>query len=101
MPAPKEKTCLWKECDIVFTPKTHNMKYCSDEHLRLATNARIMEKYYERKDRRGGKKRVCDGLACTTVLSRYNEGRYCAKCESRKERDKNQKLLDVLTNGNL
>ena len=98
MPAPKK--CLWKECDIVFTPKTHNMKYCSDDHLRLATNARIMEKYYERKARKGGAKRFCDTKGCKTILSRYNESRYCAKCEAKKAHDQNKRLLEML-NGNL
>lgn len=82
-------------------PKTHNMKYCSDEHLRLATNARIMEKYYERKDRRGGKKRICSTKGCQTILSRYNESKYCSKCDAKRVHEQNKKLLDVLTNGNL
>lgn len=96
----KEKECQWKECDVLFVPKTHNMKYCCDEHLRLATNARIMEKYYERKARRGGSKRFCDTPGCQTILSRYNETRYCAKCESQESHNENQRLLDII-NGNL
>ena len=38
--------CANKECAINFDAKTHNQKYCSDECCRIATNKRIMEKYY-------------------------------------------------------
>ena len=41
--------CANKDCAIDFDARTHNQKYCSDECCRLATNKRIMEKYYERK----------------------------------------------------
>jgi hypothetical protein len=42
--------CSNKECSKDFDAKTHNQKYCSDECCRVATNKRIMEKYYEKKD---------------------------------------------------
>jgi len=41
--------CANKECAKDFEPKTHNQKYCTDECCRIATNRRIMEKYYEKK----------------------------------------------------
>ena len=41
--------CQNKECSQEFEPKTHNQKYHSDECCRMATNKRIMEKYYEKK----------------------------------------------------
>jgi hypothetical protein len=40
--------CGNKECAKDFDAKTHNQKYCSDECCRIATNKRIMEKYYEK-----------------------------------------------------
>ena len=33
--------CAYKECGKEFTPKTHNMKYCSDECCRIATNENV------------------------------------------------------------
>ena len=40
--------CHNKECSKDFEAKTHNQKYCTDECCRVATNRRIMEKYYEK-----------------------------------------------------
>ena len=72
------------------------MKYCSDECCRLATNARIMEKYYERKARLKGTVRICKSLDCETKLSRYNPSNVCGACERRDiERDRNN-LLEML-----
>jgi hypothetical protein len=70
--------CLNSECSIKFEPKTHNQKYCSDECCRVATNKRIMEKYYEKKAIKNGAPRKCKG--CPGLLSRYNSDPYCAKC---------------------
>ena len=41
--------CAREECGIEFEQKTHNQKYCSDECCRIATNKRIMDKYYKKK----------------------------------------------------
>jgi len=41
--------CSREDCGKEFNQKTHNQKYCSDECCRIATNRRIMEKYYEKK----------------------------------------------------
>jgi hypothetical protein len=38
------KPCI--ECKNDFEFKTHNQKYCSQQCCRVATNKRIMEKYY-------------------------------------------------------
>lgn len=70
--------CLNVECKIEFNSKTHNQKYCSDECCRVATNKRIMEKYYEKKAIKNGAPRKCKG--CPGLLSRYNSDLYCAKC---------------------
>lgn len=71
--------CANKECLKVFEAKTHNQKYCSDECCRVATNKKIMEKYYEKKAIRSGVKRECS--ICKAILSRYNQSKICSKCE--------------------
>lgn len=99
MPAGEQAVCAYKECGKLFTKVTHNQKYHNEECCRLATNARIMEKYYERKARRGGAKRICDTIGCTTVLSRYNPNKICAKCEGDKENSATKTLLGMIDNG--
>jgi hypothetical protein len=76
------RTCAYKECGKVFEPSTHNQRYHTSECCRLATNARIMENYYEKKSRRQGRVRVCSASDCHTLLSRYNEDSVCSKCAS-------------------
>ena len=73
--------CANSECNKEFNSKTHNQKYCSDECCRLATNRRIMEKYYEKKAIKNGAHRVCK--KCKTKLSRYNQTEVCSSCEKR------------------
>jgi len=73
--------CAYKECNKSFERKTHNQKYCDAECCRKATNERIMERYYEKRDTRAGtKKKSC--LTCNRVLSRYNETNHCSNCTS-------------------
>lgn len=90
------KPCAYAECDNTFTPKTHNQRYCSDECCRLATNARLMEQYYEKKARLKGHIRVCATPDCGTVLSRYNSGKTCLKCDAAEEQNKRFELLSNL-----
>lgn len=97
MAAGDQAVCAYKECGKVFTKTTHNQKYHDDECCRLATNARIMEKYYERKARRGGAKRICKTPGCQTVLSRYNASKYCAKCEGEAEKQAKNDLLAMVS----
>jgi len=78
------RVCAHTECGIEFTPKTHNQRYHSDECCRLATNKRIMEKYYERKERRKGGRRVCETPDCGTVLNRYNDLEVCGVCSAKR-----------------
>ena len=83
--------CAYSGCEGVkeFEPKTQNQKYCSDECCRIATNQKLKEAYYDKKARLAGKKRVCKTPGCTSVLSRYNEGRICDKCISaQKEKER-------------
>lgn len=86
--------CSNKECSKEFQAKTHNQKYCSDECCRIATNKRIMEKYYEKKAIKNGALRHCK--KCKSKLSRYNLNIYCAICEKNKLIKENSKLLGML-----
>ena len=88
--------CANKECSKEFNAKTHNQKYCSDECCRIATNRRIMEKYYEKKAIRNGALRNCK---CGNRLSRYNVGSLCSTCEknsSLKNKDKLKRIIDAI-----
>ena len=86
--------CYNKECAIEFEPKTHNQKYCSDECCRIATNKRIMEKYYEKKAIRNGANRQCK--KCKTKLSRYNQSNICSTCNKKTNIKQKNKLLDMI-----
>jgi hypothetical protein len=77
-----------------FTPKTHNQKYCSDECCRIATNKKIMEKYYEKKAIRSGQKRFCK--TCKSPLSRYNTLSICAKCEKNNSSLDRDKIIGMI-----
>jgi len=82
--------CLNKSCAKQFESKTHNQKYCSDECCRIATNKRIMEKYYEKKAIKKGAIRLCK--KCKAQLSRYNSDNICSSC-NKKTNSKSTKLL--------
>lgn len=86
--------CANKECAKEFNAKTHNQKYCSDECCRVATNRRIMEKYYEKKAIRNGAFRKCK--KCEASLSRYNESNLCSACNKKVNQDNRSKLLGML-----
>jgi len=86
--------CANKECSKDFEPKTHNQKYCTDECCRVATNRRIMEKYYEKKAIRSGAQRGCK--KCGAQLSRYNETSVCASCQKKIDITKRSKIMGML-----
>ena len=86
--------CYNKDCAKNFEPKTHNQKYCSDECCRVATNKRIMEKYYEKKAIRNGAIRQCK--KCKTKLSRYNQSSICSTCNKKTTIKQKNKLLDMI-----
>lgn len=90
------RQCQFQDCNIVFEPKTHNQKYHSDECCRLATNKRIMERYYERKARRKGGRRVCSEAGCGTILNRYNDSEICGGCLSRKDSQNKAALASII-----
>ncbi len=86
--------CSREDCGKEFASKTHNQKYCSDECCRIATNRRIMEKYYEKKAIKGGKQRQCK--SCKSILSRYNYTSICSLCEEKKDSESKKSLLEML-----
>ena len=93
------RVCGYTECAKDFDSKTHNQRYCSDECCRLATNKRIMEKYYEKKERRKGGKRVCKNKGCLTVLNRYNDLEVCAGCLVKNKSRNIQLIREVIRGG--
>lgn len=87
------KAC--SNCGEEFFSSKKNQKYCTPACCRLATNKKIMEKYYETKKRLNGHKRYC---SCGQLLSRYNENDECyICCENKKFSDKNN-ILGVIEN---
>ena len=88
--------CAYDECNNEFNPKTHNQKYCSDECCRIATNQKLKEAYYEKKARLAGAKRTCKTSGCNVILSRYNEGRICDKCQGAKREAERVALVNMV-----
>jgi len=88
--------CAYEKCDNEFTPKTHNMKYCSDECCRVATNEKLKQAYYEKKARLAGLKRVCKNKNCGSVLSRYNNSNICERCVSAEKEKERLELLKMV-----
>lgn len=88
------KVC--KNCGHEFIPKTKNQKYCDKACCRIATNRKIMEKYYEKKRRLVGIKRYCE---CGSQLSIYNVDSHCYVClESKKDSKVDKRLREALAN---
>lgn len=87
--------CERRGCSEWFVKKTHNQRYHDNECCRLATNAKIMEKYYERRAQRLGHTRMCK--ACSvTKLSRYNDDQVCSACKAAKRLETNNSVLAML-----
>ena len=87
-------TCSREGCDEEFISKTHNQKYHDDECCRLATNAKIMQKYYDRKNQRMGIPRACS--VCESKLSKYNSSKICNTCELKIEKNRKDEVLSML-----
>lgn len=83
MAEPVETKCALETCENTFMKRVHNQRFCCRECCRVYTNARILEQYHEKKNKKKTG-RYCRKDGCDTVLSRYNEGDICATCE-RKE----------------
>lgn len=88
-------TCENKGCEIAFNKKTHNQRYHDEECCRLATNAKIMEKYYARRAQRLGLARTCEN--CDKALSRYNSDAICNACVLTRQVERNQSVMSMLT----
>lgn len=86
--------CALPECDEKFVKITHNQKYHSAVCTRIATNRNIMEKYHERSAIKRGLKRQC--ASCGTSLSRYNETKICAPCQSEKKEKTDNQVQDMV-----
>lgn len=87
--------CAREGCEETYEKKAHNQKYHDDECCRLATNERIMRNYYQRRDRRAGKARICESCN-TTKLSRYNDDQICNGCKDRKRVENKSQLSGML-----
>ena len=90
----EEYTFCSEECAKEFDAKTHNQKYCEENCCRIATNKRIMEKYYEKKAIKSGALREC--IKCKAKLSRYNQGSICVLCEKNININSKKKVLSLL-----
>lgn len=87
--------CSNTTCSKEFEAKTHNQKYCSDECCRIATNKRIMEKYYEKKAIRNGAVRNCK--KCKAELSRYNQLDICMTCQKRIDQESKNIIWRIIS----
>lgn len=88
--------CARPGCDVAFTKNKHNQKYCSPECCRIATNANIMKKYYETRDRKRGVARNCS--VCGSRLSRYNPSSECQKCAVNASGNSAREVIEYLSN---
>ena len=82
-------------CGISFDTNKKNQKYCTPACCRLATNKKIMEKYYENKKRLSGYKRYC---GCGQLLSRYNDNSLCFQCIDKTHKSNRECILEVIDN---
>ncbi len=89
-------TCENKGCSVVFSKRTHNQRYHDDECCRLATNAKIAEKYHQRRAQKLGLARDC--VVCDNPLSRYNDTMVCNSCTRKREVSRNESVFSMLSN---
>lgn len=89
------KLCKW--CDTYFKPSVSYQIYCSAECRSDATKGKIVERHKAlRIQKRKGKTRVCSG-GCGTILSIYNDDKYCDHCLiNKKQVDKKLKEIKHL-----
>lgn len=86
--------CGNSSCKKEFDAKTHNQKYCGEECCRIATNRRIMEKYYEKKAIKNGAARPCK--KCKLQLSRYNTTDFCSSCQKNIDANTRSKIVGMI-----
>jgi hypothetical protein len=87
------KNCA--HCGQPFESNKKNQKYCAPACCRLATNKKIMERYYENKKRKSGVKRYCE---CGQLLSRYNDSEICFICLKKQKEKNNNSITEVINN---
>lgn len=87
--------CAREGCSEEFVKRTHNQKYHDDECCKLATNVRMMEKYYRRKAQQSGQTRYCS-VCFNTKLSRYNDSTVCSGCQMSREVSMNNSVASML-----
>lgn len=85
--------CARIGCETLFTKKTHNQKYCSDKCCRKATNKKIMDRYYEKKERKN-KVRACEN--CGARLRKNSREDKCSLCLAKVEKDEKQMVLQQI-----
>jgi len=72
------KLCKW--CDSYFKPGVSYQIYCSTKCRNEATKEKIVERHKVlKRQKRKNKIRYCQGN-CGTVLSVYNDSKYCDHC---------------------
>lgn len=76
------KICANEECMKEFEPQVHNAIYCSIDCRKVVTNKNVLDRYYEKKERKANKKRICKNKNCTTILSTYNNEDICELCKT-------------------
>ena len=94
------KLCKW--CDTYFNPSVSYQIYCSAECRNSATKGKIIERHKViKRQKRKNKTRLCLG-GCGTILSIYNDSKYCDHCLiDKKQVDKKLKEIKNLNdNGN-
>jgi ribosomal protein S27AE len=82
------KICANEDCLELFAPKVHNAIYCSAECRKIVTNQKVLNKYYEKKNKQAFRNRVCKNVGCSTLLSRYNEDQICGPCQVNRLKDR-------------
>ena len=91
--------CARDGCEVEFKPRKHNMKYCGKQCCDLATNVRLIEKYWQRKAQKSGQVRFCT-VCEQTKLSRYNDTTVCSSCQMKKEVEMNNSVSSMLASVN-
>jgi len=86
--------CSNSKCHNRFVKKAPNQIYCSSECCKVVTSEKLKEKYRLDKERKSGKKRICNN--CTTLLSKSNPLTLCSICDSLYTVDKKRKLKEAL-----
>jgi hypothetical protein len=85
--------CAREECGKEFNKSTSNQIYCCSSCTRIETNRKIMERYYERAAIKRGVVRHCH--KCNARLSRYNEDKICAPCQSARDKERNKAAENI------